>query len=66
MRALRWLPAGQLASAGEDGSILVTNPQNGTVLLRYLHTNFATDVIALDSQRVLSSGYDGVLRIGEL
>ncbi len=65
VRALRWLPDGQLGSAGEDGCVLVGQaaPDAGWRETAH-HDNFATDLHAFDDGRLLSAGYDGKLRIG--
>jgi WD40 repeat protein len=65
VRALRWLPDGQLGSAGEDGRVLVGHAAPDAIWREVArHDNFATDLHAFDDGRLLSAGYDGRLRIG--
>ncbi|MEQ1511310.1 MAG: 2OG-Fe(II) oxygenase [Lysobacteraceae bacterium] len=65
VRALRWLPDGQLGSAGEDGRVLIGQAAPDAVWRDIAHhDNFATDLHAFDDGRLLSAGYDGRLRIG--
>lgn len=65
VRALRWLPDGQLGSAGEDGRVLVGQAAAGATWREIAHhDNFATDLHGFDDGRLLSAGYDGRLRIG--
>lgn len=65
VRALRWLPDGQLGSAGEDGRVLVgqTAPDATWREIAH-HDNFATDLHGFGDGRLLSAGYDGKLRTG--
>jgi WD40 repeat protein len=75
IRRLRWLDDGRLVSVGEDGDVVVdtavdrpASHPHGDVGFRCIahHLNFATDVLDMGDHRVLSSGYDGHLRISHL
>lgn len=64
VRALRWLPDGQIGSAGEDGRVLVGQASPDATCREIAHhDNFATDLHAFADGRLLSTGYDGKLRI---
>lgn len=57
---------GGLASASEDCTVRLTDVASGDVTAIAQHSNFATDLVALDERRVLSVGYDGVFRVTAL
>lgn len=63
IRALCWLPDGRLGSAGEDGRVLIDDPQGDGWHDAARHANFATDLLGFADGRLLSAGYDGRLRI---
>ncbi|GAA4781050.1 2OG-Fe(II) oxygenase [Lysobacter hankyongensis] len=64
IRALRWLPDGRLGSAGEDGRVVIDDPEGGGWHEATCHANFATDLLGFADGRLLSAGYDGHLRVG--
>lgn len=60
VRRLRYLDDGALASCGEDYRVRVW--REARCVFEAAHANFATDVAQLDGRRLLSCGYDGVLK----
>lgn len=66
VRRVRFFHHGVLATCGEDNRLRIWSTNSSQLIHEDVYGNFVTDVLDLQNDTVVSCGYDGELRWGQL